>query len=456
VCRAGACVALASGDCTVAARPEDVTDDRTMWIGAMFAKDGPMAHDFDGAMRDVELGRRDFVEVTSGLPGPRPGDPPRPIGLVECNDATDPARAARHLVLDLRLPAVIGFSRSKEVADLAAMLFNPQRVVAFASNTAAMLSAIPAPPGEPRMVWRTTLSSSMRIHVLTALVRDVLEPELRARKEVGRDEPIRVAFLNVDNTTGVSNTDAVVTSLRFNGKSVADNGEDFVQLLVSDGKDRQAEAERILPALARFAPHVVLDGGTGAAIIPLLETALAGKVRPRYALGSVDVDPITGARDPLLARRVFDVDTTSSTTASAKFDLRYAAVFDPTTSPTQVVTGGPYDAFYALAYALVALGDAPATGPAIARALARLAGPGPSIDVGPGGIYAATAALQRGGAIDLEGTTTFLDFDETTGDPTVDFAIYCVKAGRDGVLRPDSGLVWDRKLRKVTGSARCL
>jgi serine/threonine-protein kinase len=451
VCRAGACVALASVDCSVVAGEGDAADDTTVWVGAMFPTQGPMAAQFDGAVRDVQLARRDFVEVASGLPSSHPGAPPRPIGVVQCDDSVDPARAARHLAVDLGLPAIIGFARSKEVSDLAAAVFNPLHVLALASNTAAMLTAIPAPPGEPRMVFRTTISTSMNIAVSSALVSDVLEPDLRAHG-LPAGEPLRVAFTNVDNTTGMSNADAVVATLRFNGKSAADNGESFRQFIVHDGVDEGDETRRIARDMAAWRPHVVIDAATDSRIVGELEAAWQGAQRPRYVVSSVDLGPLL---PPGAGPRVLDVEPVGKASADAKFNLRYGSVFDRTTMPTKSETGGPYDAFYALAYAMIAAGDVPLTGPVLARALGRLGGGEAAIDVGPGGILEATAALQRGQSIDLEGVMTLLDFDPQTGDPTVDMRIACVRNGRTAVTLAPSGLRWDRKDRRVTGTLAC-
>ena len=101
VCRAGACVALGSVDCSVVAGPDDVGNNATVWIGAMFPMRGPMVESFDGAVRDVQLARRDFLEVESGLPAARPGAPPRPIGLL----LWERPQSARHQEEQARPPA---------------------------------------------------------------------------------------------------------------------------------------------------------------------------------------------------------------------------------------------------------------------------------------------------------------------------------------------------------------
>ena len=122
----------------------------------MFPLSGPERVPTARLARRGGLARRDFAETVGGLPPARPGGPRRPLAVVICDDAADPARAAAHLVDDVRVPAILGFAPSKEVADLAASLFIPKGVLALASNTATMLRTIPRAPGEPRLVWRTT------------------------------------------------------------------------------------------------------------------------------------------------------------------------------------------------------------------------------------------------------------------------------------------------------------
>jgi hypothetical protein len=299
------------------------------------------------------------------------------------------------------------------------------------------------------MVWRTTLSSGARTKVETALVRDVVEPDLRARGALKKGEGMRVAFVNIDNATGVSNLDALVATLRYNGRSVADNGEDFRRIQVRDGAPDESELARVVPQLVAYRPHVIMSA-VDFALVPAVEAAWPSDApRPRYVSGA----PSHGVPASATSR-ILSVDSEAGA-ASTKFELRYGAVFDPAEVKTETVTGGPYDAFYALAYAIVALGDEPITGPALARALARLSGGALHVDVGPAGIFAATTALARGDAVDLQGTTTSLDFDPATGDATVDFAITCPKIGRDGAQSTPSGLTWDARDEKVTGALAC-
>jgi hypothetical protein len=454
-------VALASADCRVLAEPGDVENEATVWVGAMFPLHGPAGRRYgENSMELVDLARRDFVQTAGGLPPLSLGGARRPLAVVACDDEIDPMRAARHLVDDVGVPGIVGFARSKEVADLAGALFLPKGVLALASNTATMLRAIPRAPGQPRLVWRTTTSSDTTVPVEAALLEQVIEPEMRAFLAPG--EPLRVALARIGNASGLGYADLCVSALHFNGRSVAENGASFRQVVFADlPRDDllPAEIDRVAAEIAAFRPHVVIH----AVDHPLLAAVEAAwprdaRFRPRYLFGNLaDAEIQAYARDqPDVRRRVLGVDTVSSTPAVAKLVLRYNEVSARRVKASDV-QGAPYDAFYTLAYAVAAAGPEPLSGPVLSRALARLQPPGEPIDVGPAGIYPAFALLSGGKNVDLGGTVTSLDFDPETGDPPADMAVYCL-ASPVGAAVPEvveAGLFFRARSRRLEGSLRC-
>ncbi|HVY46105.1 MAG TPA: ABC transporter substrate-binding protein, partial [Minicystis sp.] len=424
--------------------------------GAMFPTSGPDAVDIGTpSLEAVDLARRDFVETSGGLPPARAGGPRRPIGVVLCDDARDPTRAAAHLVEELRVPAVIGFARSKEVADLALASFLPKGVLALAANTASLLRTIPTTPGEPRLVYRTTTSAEMLVPPDAALVSDVLEPALRAEPgALAKGEAMRVALVRVGNASGTSASDAYLARLRIGGKTVAEDPSRFRQLELRDGLEGaalDAAVARVAAELAAFRPHVVVMW-TEADVIPALERAwpAGARFRPRYV--GVEIDAALTAfvaEHPELGRRIFMTDL-PSTARTAKFVLRHDEVFPHRASP-RIPVMAPYDAFYVVAYAAAAAGAEPLSGRVLARGIRRLLPPGEAVDVGPGGIYPAFGALASGKNVDLAGLATTLDFDLATGDPTADFAIYCASP----VGAVETGLVYRAAAQRLEGTLRC-
>jgi serine/threonine protein kinase len=465
ICRRedGLCVPLASDKCQVLASPDDVANDATVWIGAMFPVSGEDPSEYGPLSgRAVDLARRDFAEATGGLPPARPGGPKRPIGVVLCDDLAVHEPLAQHLVRDLRVPAIIGFSRSKEVMDLSSSLFLPNGVLALAANTASALRDIGHAPGEPRLVWRVTTSSDMVSPANVALVPAVIEPDLRAARVVPPGEPMRVAVLRVTNPSGTALADDYVASLRFNGKSVAENGDRFRVFSVPDrGVMDDFMDAPVLDQLVAFSPHLVLLAGPTSSVISQVEAAWPRKAgfRPRYLKGAANIGRKLVAAvidDPALRSRCYAVDGATDGEALTKFVHHYNETFTPHQTAADA-TSAPYDAFYVFAYAAAALGDQPITGKALASALARLGPPGEPIDVGPGGIYKAFQLLGAGKNIDLQGAATNLDFDPETGDAGADIAVFCLAPGTatDPPRSVPSGMVFRARTKKLEGAMRC-
>ena len=327
-----------------------------------------------------------------------------------CDDAKDPARAAAHLVDDVRVPVILGFHRSKEVADLAASLFNPRGVLALAANTATMLRTIPREPGGARLVWRTTISTDMINGAVAALLAGVVEPELRAAPGVlAPGEPLRLALPASPTRRGWAPRTAAVSALRFNGKSVAENGESFRQIVFGDAPDeahleqevrRRRGGDRRLPAARRRRRHARrARPGRGArlarrravpAALPRVRLTSPRRARLRAAAPR-------GARAALRRgqrhhhRRMAKLVLRHNEVFASKVTADHASSARRTTPSTSPPTRWRPSA------------SEPITGPALARAIPRLLPPGEPVDVGQAGIYQALAALGAGKSIDLAG-----------------------------------------------------
>ncbi|WP_394846468.1 bifunctional serine/threonine-protein kinase/ABC transporter substrate-binding protein [Pendulispora brunnea] len=457
----GACVSLEAPGCKVLAEKGDIENDATIWFGAMFPMSGKNAEAFGlESVNTVDLARRDFVQIARGIPSPAPGKPARPIGIIACDDAVNPKEAARHLV-DLQVPAVIGFTSSQEVIDLATESFIPNGILAVATqNRSSLITTIPHPPYEPRLVWRTTFNTAVNMIPVSAVVAEVIEPSLRASHVLKPDEPMRVVHLRIRNTTGLSGSDALLGTLRFNGKSAVENGSNYLELLYTNPQDPRPIADSsIVDALLKFRPHVIISAGfdtnTKTVLAPL-ETRWPRSegFRPRYVVAGMygdDFFQLLG-KNAERRRRFLGVGLPTSTLVNAKLTMHYNETYTPKVTQSGA-PGAVYDAVYLLAYAAYAMGDLPMTGSNLARGIGRLVPPGEPIDVGPTKIFEAFRLLQEGKSIDLRGAATPLDFDLATGESPIDFALLCVGTDEHGMANEaiEPGPIFRAATKRIEG-----
>ncbi|HEY4121002.1 MAG TPA: hypothetical protein VGM56_24230, partial [Byssovorax sp.] len=459
VCRASdhACVAVASRDCKAYYEPRDLLADDTVWLGTMFPMKGPQAGDFGRMNMDgVDLARAEIAQATSALDGANAAADARRIAVVGCDDSEDAMRAARHMVDDVGVPAIVGFRSGQEVVDVAGGMLIRRGVLTVASLTPSpLVTRLPQPPDQPRLVWRTTYGFDAVAEATAHLVHDAIEPM------APKGRTVRVALVKGSASSGVTFADTLYRHLVFNAKSALDNGRDYLELTTD--ADSPAEIASTVDKLAAFQPSLVIslpNPGTELALVSAIEARSPAKSKPVYVLANDETDvlaPFVGT-DVDRRRRVFSITSRANSSANARFVIRYNQSKRGEVTRT-INPGTSYDAFYALAYATFALapGEA-ATGAALARGFSRLVGPGKAIEVGPTGIFEALGALSSGGRVDLEGTQTLLDFDLSTGEAPWDFVLLCSNVdarGRATGEDVESGVAYDARDRRVVGALHC-
>jgi serine/threonine-protein kinase len=452
VCRAGACVSLASEDCRPLAEPGDAASDDTLWIGVLFPQAGAPGDAFGKADTNAaDLARRDFAQVAHGVAA-RAGS--RRLALVACDDAADPERAARHLVSDLHVPAVVGFYKSQEVIDLARSVFFPNHVLVVAANNRnPLVTTVPAPPGVPRLVYRVNASAKQLAAPASSLLSDVLTPALRKEHVLKATELPRVAVVRGSTPTSLAYGEAIaVDRLRVGGPSFE---QSFRQFVVDDDAPN---APKVAADVIAWRPNVVVDEFDtldSAAIFAELEARWpAGAPRPRYVVSDMMNESLARAVGEVPERRlrVLGADTPSSTPANVRYAFRYNEFYSPRVTASSSF-GAAYDGLYLVAYAATAA-EGPLDGPSLARAIPLLAGPGPSIEVGATGIFDATNALHSGQHPAIAGALGPLAFDES-GDRLLDFAVLCFHVS-GGLAEPvESGMIYRARAQRLEGEARC-
>ncbi len=287
----------------------------------------------------------------------------------------------------------------------------------------------------------------------------MLEPQLRA---AGAPKT-KVALLRLKSSTHLAFSEHLFDALSFNGKSALDNGNDYREFIVRiRTRPRPRRTPSIVSRLRDFEPGIVFYTGP-----PFIENVLAplekawpakARVRPRYVSDAVFDDQLSTlvGTDAELRKRMYGVTLPSTTPANARFTLHYNGVYGTELSRADAPSTA-YDGFYVAAYAALALGSAPATGPSLAMAIDRLLPPGVPVEVGPSGIYAAFTHLRGGEPIDLAGAGGPLDLNPQTGENETDLSILCLDVDKRGkaIGSLESGLVYSAKTRALVGKMRC-
>jgi ABC-type branched-subunit amino acid transport system substrate-binding protein len=381
----------------------------------------------------------------------------RPIALLGCDDSVNATRAARHLVEDVDIQAILGFGSGKTLIDVAGSLLIQRGVLTVASLTAnPQITQLPQPTGLPRMVWRTTMSSD-QVAFATA---HILESALESRGRSGRT---RVTLIRPENTAAnLSFAETFYRQLRFNGRAALENVQEYTEITYPLASEfSMAEIGALAKKAVDTNPTFLVTMGPGSttnAFLEQVETGSAGHA-PTYV---VPFETMQTFRDFIGSsadrrHRLFTVNSVSNYVTNARFVIRYnnahANHVDRNMNP-----GASYDAFYVLAYATLVVGEGPVTGRALGEAIGRLVPPGRAIEVGPMDIYAAINELSRGGNIDLQGASSALDFDLRTGEGPSDLALVCSGVGANGEATGEdieSGVVFRAKTRTVEGTIHC-
>jgi branched-chain amino acid transport system substrate-binding protein len=456
------CASLLSTDCTtLLAQPSDVANDDTVWFGILFPLIG---EDRSGSLPDlngVDLARRDFNTTTNGLPALVPGRPPRPFAFVTCDDSADSVRAATHLTDDVGVPAIIGPSYSGDLITVATEVTIPKKVLVISSSaTSPFITNLPNKNG---LVWRTCPSDVEQSVALSLVLSTYVEPSLRATGgPLTGDAPLRLAVVHKGDAYGQGLSDGLFQQLLFNGKSAADNGTNFRSFNYGDPRaaDAEAQFQTTVQGLVDFRPHVVVlvstVEGTTKVLDPLETAWPPGVARPHYMLSDGNQVPeliaaATGNDD--LRRRVIGTIPGSTGPLYQAYAAHYLATFSDGTTPTSF-SGNAYDAAFLLAYATVAVGARPLTGPALSRGLTRLVPPGVAINAGSQSIGDAFEVLQTGQNADYAGTSGPLDFDITTGEALADIQVWCIAGGAAPAF-VTSGAFYSATTKALEGTLKC-
>jgi branched-chain amino acid transport system substrate-binding protein len=476
VCRktnnVGTCVSLLSAECTTVFG--DYKNDAAIFIGSVLPTTGGDKSTGLASQNSVELAIKEIQSVTGDLP-PAPGTTARrPLVLVGCSDNSDgdtAVKAATHLAVDVKVPAIVGAAFSGITIKTATNVTIPNNVLLFSpSATSVAITALQ----DNGLVWRTSPSDILQAQAI-ALYVTKLELQVRAENMLMPSDKITVAIVHKGDAYGAGLGKALEQKLVFNGVKALDaaNASYYSRSDFGDPDNAQADPPKyaqVVTDVLKKKPHIVLDFGTNESILNVLQPIEDGwngaqptvSYRAHFVTADGGLipelwDKVVAKNDGLRKRITGTVPGTNNDLFKA-FKSSYSTQFKDGTSPDAFGAAGSYDILYLLAYSIVANGSTPITGPSLAAGLAKMVPPGDSIDVGGDGVNMAFPVLTAGKNIDFNGASGPLDFDLATGEAPSDIQIWCMPKDPNGAAQSGigSGLFYNAKTNKLEGTVGAL
>lgn len=459
ICRSDTktCVQLTSEDCVEVFG--DYADPNAIILGFL----GPLVGDDKSTGEPIRDGSKlalNELKNNGGLPS-LDGGTPRQVAMVYCHDLgapdDNPYRAAKHLVDDVGVAAILGPAFSGVTINTAKQVTIPGGVLTIsASATSPSITDL----DDDGLVWRTCPSDALQAIPLAEVVPPI-EQQLRAEQMLMASDQIRVAMTVKGDAYGTGLADVVTPQLFFNGgKTAVENGDNFKRFDYDDpSTNPMVDYSGVIAEVIAHEPHIVLLFGTTETATVLFDgiEAAWGDIappipRPYYLV------PDGGKVAELLEKIGADDDRrkrvrgTVPGVAGALYDafkLRYKAFIKG--DPLAYADTG-YDATYLLAYSVVAAKDKPITGASVADGLKHMI-KGTTINAGPTDINKAFSAIESAGEIDYTGASGPLNFDTATGEAKADIDIWCI--GRNAMSAPvflSSGQRYDAAQDQVVGT----
>ena len=465
----GACRSLLDGDCEVvlagsrgaplSQKQEVLLDDDTIFFGFIADLRGSGKNAGLARRQAVELAVSDVHSVTQGIPGGASGQR-RPIAFVTCSEtkdatsAPDPKVAARHLIDDLHVPAIIGASNS----DTTINVFNgealPKGTLLFSPNALASSLSSPEDRG---LFWRTSTTSVLQGRAIRAQITAV-EAQFLAGGAVA---PLKLAIVQIGDVFGQDILPHVRSELTFNGVALETgvNGPTCLAAPCAAGSrvfQRQYPANPqgdVLQGLAAevhgFAPHVVVAIGRQDAVqIAAGIEAFTPAPAPMYIFTqgaeTPDLTTLLTAFDTAGIRaRVRGTRPLAAPETATVFVPLYKAQFPEGPASGNGVPGA-YDIAYLLTYAALAAGpgtmrlDGARMNEGLKRVVDRAATT--IVKVGTPDLSRGLDAISAGQTINVKGLSYIGDFDPGAGEAPGKVDVWCISPAN---TFKSSGVVYD-------------
>jgi branched-chain amino acid transport system substrate-binding protein len=441
----GVCARLFTPECT-RLLPADALSSEHLLFGMMAILNPASGNASYGLphLQGVEVAVKEINDY-GGLPGASPTAAARRLALLVCDHGSVPAEVARHLVNNIRVPAIVGASFSgvtTEVLDVA----RTRDVLVF--SPAATSPALTTYDDNRNLFWRTAPSDNLQTEAMKLIV-PMIEEALRKKVPavLAPGEQLRVIMPYKGDDAGralynaatslsrvVPNPAPPLTGMSYGG----------FEYLNPDNKEKVVPpwAMHVATVLAAR-PHIIIPLGTVEFVKEMMRQIETGwddnlGYRPWYMFpeGSKDPALLTIANENphwRLQERVIGVAPGARQPPRfPAFSARFRAALQTTMEPGNLAEYA-YDAAYLLAYATAIAGQHKPTGPQLVRALGQVScSDKPTVQAGPTDIQGSLRRAVSDGCINFEGISGPLDFD-ATGEAPSDYAVWCLKGSAPSV-----------------------
>jgi ABC-type branched-subunit amino acid transport system substrate-binding protein len=448
----GQCVELTSPECQKIIG--SYQDDNAIVIGAIGSLTGERAESGLNRQNAIQLAVDEIQGNGSGLPDKADGRP-RPLAVVSCDEAANPELAAKHLVEDLGVFAIIGGSTSGNTQKIASGWTIPNGVFLIApSATSAAFTKFP----DNGLLWRTAPTDLLQTILIKQLINDQ-EAAIRDDRQLAM---VRLALVYKGELYGRGLRDAISADLSLN-KASATAPANSGYFMTIEYDPLAVNAKSAAKKIVAYNPQIVVVAGTTEAyeIVKEVEvqwpkTATDPKL-PEYIFSDglrqdrvrTETPPDDGVRRRIRGTSPGRADWLPAVALETRFQGTFRA------SSSGFGIAGAYDSLYVIAYSIVAAGDTPLTGAIVAEGIKKLVD-GTKIEVGPTRINDALNLLGSGQSIDLDGASGPLNFNLETGEPPVDISAWCLtKSAANKLEFVSTGQYYDTATGKVKGTSVC-
>ena len=268
------CVKLLSEDCE--GITGDYSNNQAIFLGSLFSTKGSTSNTSTNLPRQQSAALAiEQINAAGGVPDGSTSAHPRPLVMISCDESTNLVRAAKHLVDDLHVPAIVGPNTSQDTIDVSTKVTVPAGTVVISpTGVASSIASL----SDNDLTWLMVPSDVQRAPLMINQI-GVLETTLRAARNNKQYINLGIVFRN--DALGIG-TRTALNDLMINGQSLSNaiNLGNHVQIDPYTGTDTDQHA--IVSKYLTFLPDIIVLAGTGEGInlvMKPLEAAMAGRRR---------------------------------------------------------------------------------------------------------------------------------------------------------------------------------